>query len=48
MPELVSACEAISAETCVIAAYDHGALDQLLRIDGKDEFAIYLSSVGKV
>ncbi|BBO16026.1 thioester oxidase [Candidatus Brocadia pituitae] len=45
---LYLACEAIGAGTCAIAAYDQEALDRLLRIDGKDEFAIYLSPVGKV
>jgi SagB-type dehydrogenase family enzyme len=45
---LYLACEAIGAGTCAIAAYDQEALDRLLRIDGKDEFSIYLSSVGKV
>ncbi len=45
---LYLACEAIGAGTCAIAAYDQEALDQLLRIDGKDEFSIYLSPVGKV
>lgn len=45
---LYLACEAIGAGTCAIAAYDQEALDRLLRIDGKDEFAVYLSPVGKV
>jgi nitroreductase len=45
---LYLACEAIGAGTCAIAAYDQEALDRLLRIDGKDEFVIYLSPVGKV
>ncbi|MBE7446843.1 MAG: SagB/ThcOx family dehydrogenase [Planctomycetia bacterium] len=45
---LYLACEAIGAGTCAIAAYDQEALDRLFRIDGKDEFVIYLSSVGKV
>lgn len=45
---LYLACEAIGAGTCAIAAYDQEALDQLLRIDGKDEFVVYLSPVGKV
>jgi SagB-type dehydrogenase family enzyme len=45
---LYLACEAIGAGTCAIAAYGQAALDRLLRIDGKDEFAIYLSPVGKV
>ncbi len=45
---LYLACEAISAGTCAIAAYDQEALDRLLRIDGKDEFVIYLAPVGKI
>jgi len=44
---LYLACEAIGAGTCAIAAYDQEAMDQLLRIDGQDEFTIYLASVGK-
>jgi SagB-type dehydrogenase family enzyme len=44
---LYLACESIGAGTCAIAAYDQEAMDALLGIDGKDEFAIYLASVGK-
>jgi SagB-type dehydrogenase family enzyme len=40
-------CEAISAGVCAIAAYDQEEMDKLLRIDGQDEFTIYLASVGK-
>lgn len=45
---LYLACEAIEAGTCAIAAYDQEGLDSLLRIDGKEEFAIYLAPVGKL
>ena len=45
---LYLACEAISAGTCAIGAYDQELMDKLLRIDGKDEFVIYLAAVGKV
>ena len=45
---LYLACEAIGAGTCAIAAYHQELIDQLLRIDGKDEFTIYLAPVGKV
>ncbi len=45
---LYLACEAIGAGTCAIAAYDQEALDRLLRIDGEEEFTIYLAPVGKV
>lgn len=41
------ACEAIGAGTCTIGAYDQEYLDELLRVDGEDEFAIYLAAVGK-
>ena len=45
---LYLACEAIGAGTCAIAAYDQEAMDRLLRIDGIDEFAIYMAPVGRV
>jgi SagB-type dehydrogenase family enzyme len=45
---LYLACEAISAGTCAIAAYDQEAMDRLLKIDGIDEFTIYIAPVGKV
>ncbi|MCX5855362.1 MAG: SagB/ThcOx family dehydrogenase [Deltaproteobacteria bacterium] len=43
---LYLACEAIGAGTCAMAAYDQEEIDRLLRIDGEDEFTIYLASVG--
>ncbi len=45
---LYLACEAIGAGTCAVAAYDQELMDQLLRIDGKDECVIYLAAAGKV
>jgi len=45
---LYLACEAIGAGTCAIAAYDQEAIDRLLRIDGEEEFTIYLAPVGKL
>jgi SagB-type dehydrogenase family enzyme len=44
---LYLACEAIGAGTCAMAAYDQERMDKLLRIDGQDEFTIYLASVGR-
>ncbi len=44
---LYLACEAIGAGTCAIGAYDQEKVDQLLRIDGQEEFTVYLASVGK-
>ena len=45
---LYLACEAIGAGTCTVAAYDQDAMDQLLGVDGKDEFTLYLAPVGKI
>jgi SagB-type dehydrogenase family enzyme len=45
---LYLACEAIGAGTCAIAAYDQEAMDALLRVDGVEEFTIYVAPVGKV
>lgn len=39
--------EAIGAGTCAVAAYDQEALDALLRLDGEEEFVLYLAPVGK-
>ena len=41
------ACEAINAGTCAILAYDQKGIDELLELDGEDEFAIYVAPVGK-
>ena len=45
---LYLACETIKSGTCAIAAYDQEELDELLGIDGEDEFSIYLAPVGKL
>jgi SagB-type dehydrogenase family enzyme len=45
---LYLACEAIGAGTCAIAAYHQERIDELLRIDGENEFTICLAPVGKV
>ncbi len=45
---LYLACEAIGAGTCAVAAYDQDRLDQLIGLDGQEEFAVYLAPVGKV
>ncbi|MEJ2683233.1 MAG: SagB/ThcOx family dehydrogenase [Candidatus Sulfobium sp.] len=44
---LYTACEAIHAATCAVAAYHQELLDNLLGVDGNEEFAIYLAPVGK-
>jgi nitroreductase len=45
---LYLACEAIGAGTCGIAAYHQELMDALIRVDGHDEFTVYLAAVGKV
>jgi SagB-type dehydrogenase family enzyme len=45
---LYLACEAIQAGTCAIAAYDQEGMDQLLEVDGTEQFTLYLAPVGKV
>jgi SagB-type dehydrogenase family enzyme len=44
---LYIACEAIEAGTCAIAAYDQEAMDDLLLVDGDEQFTIYLAPVGR-
>ncbi len=45
---LYLACEAISAGTCAIVAYNQDKLDQFIGVDGEDEIALYLAPVGKI
>jgi len=45
---LYLACEAIGAGTCAVAAYHQQLMDRLVRVDGDDEFVIYLAPVGKI
>lgn len=45
---LYLACECIGAGTCAIAAYDQEAMDRLLRVDGSEEFTVYLAPVGRI
>ena len=44
---LYLACEALGAGTCAIGAYDQDAVDALLKLEGRDEFVVYLAPVGK-
>ena len=44
---LYLAAEAIGAGACAVGAYDQQALDALLRLDGEEEFVLYLAPVGK-
>ncbi len=45
---LYLACAAIDAGTCAIAAYHQERMDELLQVDGDDEFTLYLAPVGKI
>lgn len=45
---LYLAAEAIGAGTCALDAYDQGAADAVLGLDGEEEFTIYMAPVGKV
>ncbi|MCF7920264.1 MAG: SagB/ThcOx family dehydrogenase [Candidatus Cloacimonetes bacterium] len=44
---LYLATEAAGCGTCGIAAYDQKKVDELLELDGVDEFVIYLAPVGR-
>jgi SagB-type dehydrogenase family enzyme len=45
---LYLACAAINAGTCAVAAYHQQLMDDLLGIDGENEFTLYLAPVGKI
>jgi SagB-type dehydrogenase family enzyme len=47
LQNLYLAAHAMGAGTCAIAAYDQMACDELLGVDGEEEFTIYLAPVGK-
>lgn len=44
---LYLSAEGIDCGTCAIGAYDDDAVNEILGIDGKEQFAIYLAAVGK-
>jgi SagB-type dehydrogenase family enzyme len=44
---LYLAAEAIDAGVCAIGAFDDERVDKLLGLNGKDQFAIYMATVGK-
>ncbi len=45
---LYLACEATNLGTCAILSYDQKGIDNLLSLDGQEEFVIYVAPVGKV
>ncbi len=38
----------VDCGVCAIAAYDQDKMDNLIGVDGREEFTIYLASVGKI
>jgi len=45
---LYLASAAIGCGTCAVAAYHQEMMDELLGVDGEDEFTLYLAPVGKI
>ncbi len=45
---LYLACESIGLGTCALAAYDQEYMDKLIKVDGEDEFVVYMAPVGKL
>ena len=45
---LYLACESIGLGICAIATYDQEKIDELLQLDGENEFVIYLAPVGAI
>ena len=44
---LYLASESVEAGACAIGIYDQKIMDELLELDGNEEFIIYLAAVGK-
>jgi len=38
----------VKVATCAVAAYQQQLMDELVRVDGQEEFVIYLAPVGKI
>jgi SagB-type dehydrogenase family enzyme len=45
---LYLASEALGLGCCAVAAFDDDAVDGILGVDGREEFAIYVATVGRV
>jgi len=46
MQNLYLSCGAIGCGTCAIAAFNQKLADNLLKLDGEDEFVIYAAPIG--
>jgi SagB-type dehydrogenase family enzyme len=44
---LYLSCESIGAGTCAIANYNQRKMDSLIKVDGENEFTVYLAPVGR-
>ncbi|AKN33890.1 nitroreductase [Clostridium carboxidivorans P7] len=44
---LYLSAECINSGVCAVAAYDQEKIDELINVDGNEEFTIYLAAVGK-
>ena len=40
-------CEAVGAGTCAVTSYHQKKIDELIGVDGEEEFTVYLAPVGK-
>ena len=45
---LYTAAGAIGTGTCAVGAFDQTKMNELLEVDGEDEFVIYMAPVGKI
>lgn len=45
---LYLACESIGIGACALGAYDQESMDKILKVDGRDEFAVYAAIIGKI
>ncbi|NBG87245.1 SagB/ThcOx family dehydrogenase [Isachenkonia alkalipeptolytica] len=45
---LYLSAEALNLGTCAIAAYEQKLMDEIVGVDGEEEFVVYMSPVGKV
>jgi SagB-type dehydrogenase family enzyme len=45
---LYTAAGAIGAGTCAVGAFDQIKMNEVLEVDGEDEFVIYMAPVGKI
>lgn len=45
---LYMSCEALGLGTCALAAYDQKSMDEIIKVDGEDEYVVYMAPVGRV